>query len=170
MKLQIGVVGVGAAWESRHLPALRALSDRFEVCAICDPVRHHAEQAARQFGTPVHDGFRTLTQRSDIDGVLLLSANFFGAAPIYAACDAGKAVYCAAAIDLKDNQASHLRQRVEESGTARGRDAGTLLSEDIKPALYSRSAFGRGPIISVMNCGTEEIYSTASIERSIPMI
>ena len=52
----------------------------------------------------------------------------------------------------------------------RGRDAGTLLSEDIKPALYSRSAFGRGPIISVMNCGTEEIYSTASIERSIPMI
>ena len=118
MKLQIGVVGVGAAWESRHLPALRALSDRFEVCAICDPVRHHAEQAARQFGTPVHDGFRTLTQRSDIDGVLLLSANFFGAAPIYAACDAGKAVYCAAAIDLKDNQASHLRQRVEESGIA----------------------------------------------------
>ena len=118
MKLRIGIVGVGAAWESRHLPALRALSDRFEVCAVCDPVRHRAEQAARQFDSPVHDGFRALTRRSDIDGVLLLSANFFGPTPIYAACDEGKAVYCAAAIELEDAQASYLRKRVQESGIA----------------------------------------------------
>lgn len=118
MKLRIGVIGVGPAWESRHLPALRALSDRFEVAAVCDPVRHRAEQAARQFDSPVHDGFRALTQRDDIDGVLLLSANFFGATPIYAACDSGKAVYCAAAIELEDKEASHLRLRVLDSGIA----------------------------------------------------
>lgn len=118
MKLRIGVVGVGPAWESRHLPALRALSDRFEVCAVCDPVQHRAEYVARQFNASVHDGFRVLINRSDIDAVLLLSAKFYGAMPIHAACDFGKAVYCAAAIDLQDAEASELRDRVERSGIA----------------------------------------------------
>ena len=118
MKLRIGVVGVGPAWESRHLPALRALSDRFEVCAVCDPVQHRAEFAARQFNASVHDGFRVLINRDDIDAVMLLSAKFYGATPIHAACEFGKAVYCAAAIELEDEEASDLRRRVEESGIA----------------------------------------------------
>ncbi len=118
MKLRIGVIGVGPAWESRHLPALRALSDRFEVVAFCDPVQHRAEQAARPFNAAVHDGFRGLTSREEIDAVLLLSAAFYGAQPIHAACDAGKAVYCAAAIDLQDDEAASLRQRVEAAGIA----------------------------------------------------
>jgi len=118
MKLRIGVIGVGPAWESRHLPALRALSDRFEVVAFCDPVQHRAEYAARQFNASVHDGFRGLTGREEIDAVLLLSATFYGALPIHAACDMGKAVYCAAAIDLQDTEAAALRQRVEEAGIA----------------------------------------------------
>lgn len=118
MKLRIGVVGVGPAWDSSHLPALRALSDRFEVVAFCDPVRHRAEQAARQFDAAVHDGFRGLTSREEIDAVLLLSAEFYGPLPIYAACEQAKAVYCAAAIDLEDSEAQTLRQRVEEAGIA----------------------------------------------------
>ena len=118
MKLRLGVVGIGSAWESRHLPALRALSDRFEVCAVCDSVQHRAEHASRQFNAVVHDGFRTLTNRDDIDAVLLLSADFYGDTPIHAACDAGKAVYCAAAIDLQDEEASALQQRVKDSGIA----------------------------------------------------
>ena len=118
MKLRIGVVGIGTAWDSRHSPALRSLSDRFEVCAVCDSVQHRAEHAARQFNAVVHDGFRALTKRPDIDAVLLLSGDFYGDTPIHAACDTGKAVYCAAAIDLQDEEASALRQRVKESGIA----------------------------------------------------
>jgi len=118
MKLRIGVIGVGPAWESRHLPALRALSDRFEVVAFCDPVQHRAEYAARQFNASVHDGFRALTGREEIDAILLLSATFYGALPIHAACEMGKAVYCAAAIDLQDSEAVALRQRVEKAGIA----------------------------------------------------
>ncbi|MEM8947367.1 MAG: Gfo/Idh/MocA family oxidoreductase [Planctomycetota bacterium] len=118
MKLRIGVIGVGAAWETRHLPALRALSDRFEVVAFCDSVKHRAEQAARQFNATVHDGYRGLTAREEIDAVLLLSGSFFGALPIHAACEMGKAVYCAAAIDLDDDEALTLRQRVQDAGIA----------------------------------------------------
>jgi predicted dehydrogenase len=118
MKIRVGVVGIGPLWESRHLPALRALSDRFEVAALCDPVQHRAAQAAKQLNAGVHDGFRALTARSDIDAVLLLSAQWFGPLPIYAACEAGKAIYCAAALELKDDEAAILRDRVREAGVA----------------------------------------------------
>src|SRR5262245_21336164 len=118
MKIRVGVVGIGPMWESRHLPALRALSDRFEVAALCDPVQHRADQAAKLLGSTVHDGFRALTARNDIHAVLLLSSQWFGPLPIYAACDAGKAIYCAAALELKDDEAAVLRDRVREAGVA----------------------------------------------------
>lgn len=118
MKLRIGIIGVGAAWESRHLPALRALADRFEVCAVCDPVQHRAVQVAQPFGASVYDGYRALMDREDIDAVLLLSAHFYGATPIFAACEYGKAIYCAAALELEDDQAAVLRERVQEAGIA----------------------------------------------------
>lgn len=118
MKLRVGIVGVGAAWESRHLPALRALSDRFEVCAVCDPVQHRASQAAKLFDASVHDGFRALLAREDIDAVLLLSGQYYGELPIFAACEFGKAIYCAATLELNDEQAARLRDRVREAGVA----------------------------------------------------
>ena len=118
MKIRVGVVGIGPLWESRHLPALRALSDRFEITAVCDPVQHRAALAARQLNAAVHDGYRALTARSDVDAVLLLSPQWFGPLPIYAACEEGKAIYCAAALELKDDEAMVLRDRVRESGIA----------------------------------------------------
>ena len=118
MKLRVGVVGIGSAWKSRHGPALRALSDRYEVRAVCEPVAHRAEQVARELGATLVDGFRAMSRREDIDAILLLSARWYGALPILAACDSGKAVYCGAAIDLEDSQARKVKQRVEESGIA----------------------------------------------------
>ncbi|QDS99509.1 Gfo/Idh/MocA family protein [Adhaeretor mobilis] len=118
MKLRVGVIGIGAAWQSRHLPALRALGDRYQVVAVCDPVQHRAATVAREVNANVCDGFRALTQRSDIDAVLLLSAKWFGSLPINAACDAGKAVYCSAALELEDAQAAQLRDRLQQAGVA----------------------------------------------------
>jgi predicted dehydrogenase len=118
MKLRVGLVGLGNAWEVRHRPALRALSDRFEVRAVCEPVAQRAEVAARDFSAEPVDGFRALVERADVDAVLVLSGQWFGALPILAACDAGKAVYCAAALDFDTEQAGLIKQRVEASGVA----------------------------------------------------
>jgi predicted dehydrogenase len=118
MKLRVGVVGLGDAWESRHRPAFRALLDRFEVRAFCDPVLHLAEQAAKEFQASAVDGFRALTARTDVDVVFVLGSHWYGALPIFAACDAGKAVYCAAALDLDPSQAKRIKDRVEQSGVA----------------------------------------------------
>jgi len=119
MKLRVGIVGLGEGWETRHRPALKALSDRFEVRAVCCEVAHLAQQAARQFGACEVDGFRALAAREDVDVVLMLAPEWYGPLPVLAACDYGKSVYCGAALDVEDlAQARHLRQRVEEAGIA----------------------------------------------------
>jgi predicted dehydrogenase len=118
MKLRVGLVGLGNVWENRHRPALRALSDRFEVRAVCEPVAHRAEIAAHDFGATAVDGYRALAEREDVDAVLVLSSQWFGPLPILAACDAGKAVYCAAPLDFLPDHARAIKQRVEQSGVA----------------------------------------------------
>lgn len=118
MKLRVGLVGLGSVWETRHRPALRALADRFEVRAVCEQVALRAEQAARDFGAEQVDGFRALTQRPDVDAILMLAPQWYGCLPILAACDAGKAVYCATNTQFDLAQAQRVRQRVEQSGIA----------------------------------------------------
>ena len=118
MKLRIGLVGLGESWETRHRPALRALSDRFEVRAVCAEVAHLAERAAADFNAAAVDGFRAVAARDDVDAVLVLSPNWFGSLPILAACEAGKAVYCADAVELDPIQARAIKERVSDSGVA----------------------------------------------------
>ncbi len=118
MKLRVGVVGLGQAWETRHAPALRALADRFEVRAFCDPVAHRAAEVAYRWPARICDGFRALAHSADIDAILLLSARWYGALPILAACDAGKAIYCSAALDLDTSAADEVRRRVRAAGVA----------------------------------------------------
>ncbi len=118
MKIRVGLVGLGDAWQQRHAPALRALSDRFEVRAVCDQVGHRADCAAGEFAADAVDGYRAMVWREDVDAVLMLAPQWYGALPILAACEAGKAVYCAAGLDLEPDQAQLVKQRVEETGIA----------------------------------------------------
>lgn len=118
MKLRVGVVGIGDAWDSRHRPALRALSDRFEVRAVTSEVSARSERAAREFNAVATDGFRTLVTRPDIDAVLALAPEWYGSLPIFAACDAGKAVFSAAELAADPAQARAIRDRVVSSGIA----------------------------------------------------
>ena len=99
MKLRVGVIGLGDDWENRHRPALRTLADRFELHAICEEVSLRAEQAADEFDAKAVDGFRAITQREDVDALLILSPQWYGPLPILAACDAGKSVYCGAVLE-----------------------------------------------------------------------
>jgi predicted dehydrogenase len=118
MRLRLGLIGLGDVWQVRHAPALRALADRFEVRAICDPVRHRAEQAATEFDAEAVDGYHVLVQREDIDAVLVLSPQWFRALPILAACESRKAIYCAVGLDLDAEEAESIKRRVEDSGVA----------------------------------------------------
>jgi predicted dehydrogenase len=118
MKLRVGLVGLGEAWEQRHRPALRALADRFEVRAVCEQIGHRAELAASEFGVSTVDGFRALAAREDIDAILMLWPQWYGSLPVLAACDAGKAIYFGAGLQLEPDLAETIRHRVEGAGVA----------------------------------------------------
>jgi predicted dehydrogenase len=118
MKLRVGVVGLGKHWLARHRPALLTLADRFDVRAVCDEVASRAERTAEEFGAVATDGFRALSTRDDVDAVLVLDPEWFGSLPILAACESGKAVYSATALDLQPSLAYQIKQRVEGSGVA----------------------------------------------------
>lgn len=118
MKLPVGLIGLGTDWETRYRPALRALSDRFHVKAVCAEVAQRAENAARDFDAVAVDGFRAITEREDIEALLVLSTDWIGPLPIFAACDSGKAVYSSAALDIEPSQVHELKKRVDQSGIA----------------------------------------------------
>ncbi|MBB75162.1 MAG: dehydrogenase [Planctomycetaceae bacterium] len=118
MKLRVGLVGLGHAWENRYRTALLSLADRFQVQAVCTPVSVRAEQVARELGATVIDGYRAMSIRSDIDAILMLAPDWYGPLPILAACEAGKAIYCAAALDIDPRRAIEVREKVDLSGVA----------------------------------------------------
>ncbi len=118
MKLRVGLIGLGDFWQQRHAPALRMLADRFELRAVCDQVAFRAHLVATEFGAAAVDGFRVLTRREDVDAVLILAQQWYGALPVLAACEAGKAVYCAGGMDLSVEDAVRIKNRVEEAGIA----------------------------------------------------
>jgi predicted dehydrogenase len=118
LKLKVGLIGLGPTWQSRHRPALAALSNRFSVRAVCDPIAHRAAQVASELGARPVEGFRALAAADDIEAILMLSGRWFGALPILAACDHGKAIYCGASVDLHQDEAEGLRERVRRSGIA----------------------------------------------------
>ena len=118
MKLRAGIAGLGRNWESRYLPVIRTLADRFEVRGIFEPVAHRSERAAREFNAMAFDGFRALAACNEIDVILCLSDEWYGVAPVLAACDYGKAVYSAISLPLDAGEAARLRQRVDASGIA----------------------------------------------------
>ncbi|WP_145123134.1 Gfo/Idh/MocA family protein [Rosistilla oblonga] len=118
MRLRVGVIGLGPAWQHRHRPALMMMRDRFQVRAIYAPVAHLAAQAARDFEAETMDGYRALIHRSDIDAVIVLDSSWQGWLPLVAACEAGKAVYWASDLNIDAHRAAQLKEQVDKSGIA----------------------------------------------------
>lgn len=118
MKLRIGLIGLGEAWQTRHRPALQILHDRFDVRAVYTCVGKLSENSAREFQADIVDGYRALVTRCDIDAVMVLQRTWHGWLPMLAASEAGKAIYWAGALDLDPVRDEHLLQTIERSGVA----------------------------------------------------
>ena len=116
MRLRVGIIGLGCTWEHRHKPALRALSDRFEVRAVYDQVAHRAAHVAEELGCDAAEGFTAIIERRDIDAVFLLTPQWFRLQPILTCCRVGKPVYCEKALELEIDRAAELGPLIKQSG------------------------------------------------------
>lgn len=118
MKLQIGLIGLGDAWQTRHRPALRMLNDRFDVRAVYGTVAKLVEGCAAEFQADPVDGYRALLARSDIEAVMILERSWLGWQPLLAACESGKAIYWANDLDFDPDVDGDVCTAILSSGVA----------------------------------------------------
>ena len=118
MKLRIGLIGQSRAWKTLYNPLLQQMRDRFEIRSVYHSVSALADQAAHLFDAKKDDGFRAMVNRPDVDAVMVLESDWYGPVPIYAACDAGKAVFCGADVELDAATMADIKDRVRQSGIA----------------------------------------------------
>lgn len=69
-RIRLGLIGAGIIVRNAHLPALRSLSDQFQVVAVCAGHRTNAESLSKEMGgIDVCDNAEEILARSDIDAV-----------------------------------------------------------------------------------------------------
>jgi predicted dehydrogenase len=118
MKLRVGVIGQGRDWQSRYLPALRSMRDRFQVVGIYNSVSALADSVARELDAQRFDSFRCIAESSSLDAVLVLEDDWYQMMPLFAACEYGKAVFCGAELNLDPSTAHRIRSQIQDSGVA----------------------------------------------------
>lgn len=76
LKLKVGVIGTGLAWERLHYPAFQELADRYEITALCDVDRSRAEGWGSRLGLniqrDVFTDFYAMLERPDLQVIDIL--------------------------------------------------------------------------------------------------
>ena len=97
-KIRIGIIGANPnrGWAAQaHIPALKSLSDDFEITALSTTSRESADAAGKFFGVPnVFDNHQDLVKSPDVDVVVITVKVPHHLELTTAALNAGKAVYC----------------------------------------------------------------------------
>jgi predicted dehydrogenase len=97
-KIGVGIIGANSdkSWAAEsHIPALRALPDRYEITALSTSKQHTADAAAQRFGVArAYGGHEGLVADDTVDLVVVTVKVPAHLELVTAAVAAGKAVYC----------------------------------------------------------------------------
>jgi predicted dehydrogenase len=92
--VRVGVIGVGAAAQVIHIPAIKK-TEGVELVAICDRDPEKVARVAQKFQIPhAHSRLDDLLSSDEIDAVDICTPNFLHAPMALAALEAGKHVLC----------------------------------------------------------------------------
>src|SRR5437899_2708492 len=90
-RARIALIGCGPRGLRGHAPGLTS-TEEIELVAVCDVVEELARSAAAQLGVEPSTDHRELLRRSNLDGVVIVTATRFHAAIARDAVRAGKHV------------------------------------------------------------------------------
>ena len=97
-RIRVGIIGANPdrGWAAQaHIPALKSLSDDFEITALSTTRRESADVAGKLFGVRLaFDNHQDLVNSADVDVVAVTVRVPHHLELATAALDAGKAVYC----------------------------------------------------------------------------
>jgi predicted dehydrogenase len=92
-KLRVGVIGLGEVAQIVHLPILQALSDRYEIAALCDVSRELLTAMGERYGVERrYTDAGELCEQPDLDAVWVLNPDEYHAECTVAAASNGKHV------------------------------------------------------------------------------
>ncbi len=97
-RIRVGIIGANPdrGWAAQaHIPALKSLSDDFEITALSTSRRESADAASKLFGVPLaFDNHQDLVNSGAVDVVAVTVKVPYHLELATAALGAGKAVYC----------------------------------------------------------------------------
>lgn len=116
-RVKVGVIGLGEVAQIIHLPILEALSDRYELAAICDISAELIQKIGTRYG--VHrryvDALELAAQR-DLDAVFVLNSDEYHAECTVAAARNGKHVLVEKPMCLAPSEAEAIIRARDEGG------------------------------------------------------
>jgi predicted dehydrogenase len=119
-RIRVGIIGANPdrGWaEQAHIPALKSLSDDFEITALSTRRRESAEAARKLFGVPLaFDNHQDLVNSGAVDVVAVTVKVPYHLELATAALGAGKAVYCEWPLGNGLNEAETLAGRARKKG------------------------------------------------------
>src|SRR5256712_3728930 len=119
-RIRVGIIGANPdrGWAAQaHIPALKSLSNDFEITALSTSRRESADAASKLFGVPVaFDNHQDLVNSSAVDVVAVTVKVPYHLELATAALGAGKAVYCEWPLGNGLNEAQTLAALAEKKG------------------------------------------------------
>jgi predicted dehydrogenase len=114
--LRVGIVGGGLITQAVHLPALRALAERFAVVAIAEPSPSVVAALAAGCGARPYARWEAMAEREALDAVVVCSPNHTHAAVVLAALDRGLHVFVEKPLCLDPVDAERITARAAQTG------------------------------------------------------
>lgn len=74
--ISVALVGIGELWESRVKPAIQEFRDRVKIAGVFDEVRSRSVAVASEFKADCLPSITALSERPDIDGVIICDAGW----------------------------------------------------------------------------------------------
>src|SRR3989475_343990 len=181
-RIRVGIIGANPdrGWAAQaHIPALKSLSDDFEITALSTSRRESADAASKLFGVPVaFDNHQDLVNRADVDVVAITVKVPYHLELATAALDAGKAVYCEWPLGNGLKEAETLAALAKEKGVlavaglqARSAPSVAYVHDMIKQGYVGEvlsttligSGMGWGPTVEPYNVYTNDRKNGATM-------
>jgi predicted dehydrogenase len=151
-KIRVGIIGASPdrGWAAQaHIPALRSLSNDFEITALSTSRRESADAASKLFGVPVaFDNHQALVNRADVDAVAVTVKVPYHLELASAALEAGKAVYCEWPLGNGLNEAEILAALARKKGVLA---VAGLQARSAPPVAYVRDLIKQGYVGEVLS-------------------
>jgi predicted dehydrogenase len=161
--LRLGVIGCGLATKNLHWPALRNLTDKFRLVAVCNHTPEKAREFAQMAGlNKFETDYRRLLDSPEIDAILVSLPIEKNAAVTRDCLAAGKHVLCEKPLAHNLEEAKALRDFAASSAAVLLVGENYYYRDDFNDALALIRSGGVGQIFLIVYEATAEIDHTRS--------